>query len=218
MAGRFTFVSVLALAGAIACVVGGSATATVLAAPTITNVSPTSSHAGGSIVITGTDLAGATVTFTQRANGAVPVTAPREATTVSPDGTRITVYLPANGDVEGGQIVQPGNNTIRVTTPEGTATWTQFVVQAQATPGRAPYITRFRPKHAAPGAMVTIFGTHLSGTNLVTLGGMKVRVFRIPSDTRILAKVPNNAHSGKWLVKTPLGMAQSLHPFQVAPL
>ena len=45
-----------------------------------------------------------------------------------------------------------------------------------------------------------------------------MKVFTIPSDGRILAKVPKNAHSGKWRVTTALGTAQSLHPFEVVSL
>ena len=71
-----------------------------------------------------------------------------------------------------------------------------------------PLITQLMPKHAAPGAQITIFAHHFSGATLVKLGGMKAN-FKIPSDSRILVKVPMNAHSGTGRLKTRYGTALS---------
>ena len=49
---------------------------------------------------------------------------------------------------------------------------------------------------------------------VVKLGGVAA-TFRIPEDSRILAKVPKNAHSGRWSVGTATGSAVSPQRFVV---
>jgi hypothetical protein len=202
-----TFVAVFALLAAIACLVGGSAAARSLDAPTIASVSPSSGFAGTNVVITGTNLTGATVSFKRKLPGALSVPVTPENTIVNAEGTKITVVVPDGGDAAGGHLVTPGKNGVYVSTPAGTVIWNMaFVVKDL--PAAKPLITGFGPRKARPGATVTIFGDHLSGAKFVKLAGLKV-TFRVPSDSRILATVPKKGHSGRWSVMTATGLALS---------
>ena len=106
-----------------------------------------------------------------------------------------------------------GANRFTITTPGGSVS-KLFSVTSTNTLGLKPVITQLMPKHAAPGAQITIFGHHFSGASLVKLAGMKA-TFKIPSDSRIVVKVPMKAHSGSWTVKTGYGTAVSGTRFTV---
>jgi hypothetical protein len=210
---QVTFVSVLALLAGIACALGGSAAARSLDAPTITSVSPGSAFAGSNVVIHGTNLTGATVSFKLKKPGAVAVTVLPENAIVNAAGTKITVVIPDGSDAAGGQLVTAGKNGLWVSTPQGQVVWKMgFVVKDLK--AMKPTITGFGPRKAGPGAFVTIFGSHFSGAKVVKLGGVDA-TFRIPNDSRILVKVPVNAHAGKWSVKTATGTALSPQRFVV---
>lgn len=203
-----TFLSVLVLLAGIASVVGGSAAGQrSVDSPTIKSVSKSSGFAGSLVVINGENLAGATVSFKRKMPGAIPVTVTPDNTTINAAGTKITVIVPDGGSAAGGLLVTPGKNGIWVSTPAGQVVWKMAFVVKDVKAVK-PVITGFGPHKAGPGATVTIFGSHLSGAKLVALAGMKV-TFRVPSDSRILATVPKNAHSGRWIVKTPTGTGLS---------
>src|SRR5262249_55416139 len=137
-----------------------------LDAPTITSVSPTSGFAGSTVVITGTNLTGATVSFKLKMPGAQPITVPPEATTVNPAGTQITVVVPNGGDEANGQIVRPGKNGVWVSPPAGTTVWNMAFVVKDLKAAK-PMISGFGPRRAGSGATVTIFGAHFSGATIV---------------------------------------------------
>ena len=199
-------VGFLALAMVVASILGGAATAGRLAAPTITSISPTSGPRGTAVTISGTNLQGATLTWAVAGksgdSGMKTITA-----TVSPDGTTITFSVPDGGSTSNGIMSASGANRVTVTTPEGSVS-KLFSVSTTNKLGVKPALTYLSPRHAAQGAQIIIFGTHLTTTTAVTLGGMKAK-FHIPSDTRIVATVPLTAHSGHWKVTTRYGTAIS---------
>jgi hypothetical protein len=219
MSKRMAHWSTLALAGMLALVLGGAAMARPAAGPTITSVSPTSGSRGTSVTIQGSNLQGATVTWVgtnpaaQGSTSGAMKAAPIQAV-VSADGTEITFSVPDGGDTSNGIMAPAGLNHLTITTPEGSANATFTVTSVNQT-GLKPVITQLMPKRAAPGAQITIFGHHFSGATLVKLGGMKA-TFKIPSDSRILVKVPTNAHSGTWTVRTRYGTALSGVKFTVS--
>jgi len=209
----------LALVGVLAFVLGGAALAARTDAPTITSVSPASGARGTNVVVQGTNLQGASVTWTatnqpgaQGSTSGAMKAAPIQAT-VSPDGTQITFSVPDGGDTSNGIMAPGGLNRFTVTTPGGTITKT-FNVTSANTIGMKPVITQLMPKRAARGAQITIFGHHFTGATFVKIGGMNA-TFRIPSDSRILVRVPMKAHSGSWTVKTAYGTAVSTARFTV---
>jgi subtilisin-like proprotein convertase family protein len=158
--------------------------------PTITSFNPTSGAPGTSVVITGTNLAGATsVTF----GGVVA------AFTVD-SGTQITATVPA------GATTGP----IAVTTANGTATSsTSFSV----TP--APTITSFSPASGKVGTTVVIVGSAFTGATAVAFHGTVASVFTVDSGTQITATVPAGAGTGPISVTTPGGTGTSSAGFVV---
>ena len=211
--------SMLALVGGLAFVLGGAALAAPTDAPTITSVSPSSGARGTTVVVQGANLQQASVTWTgannpgaQGSTSGAQKAAPIQAT-VSPDGTQITFSVPDGGDSSNGIMAPGGANRFTITTPGGSVS-KLFSVTSTNTLGLKPVITQLMPKHAAPGAQITIFGHHFSGASLVKLAGMKA-TFKIPSDSRIVVKVPMKAHSGSWTVKTGYGTAVSGTRFTV---
>jgi IPT/TIG domain/Dockerin type I domain len=148
-------------AGAVDVVVttaGGSATSTggytFVAAPTITNINPTSgTTAGGTaLTITGTNLSGATVTI----GGS-------SATVTGTTATTATFTTPAHA---------AGAVDVTVTTAGGSATSTNGYTYVAA-----PTITNINPTSGttAGGTALTITGTNLSGAT-VTIGGSSATV------------------------------------------
>ena len=71
-----------------------------------------------------------------------------------------------------------------------------------------PSITKFTPTTAKPGAMVTITGKDLTGVKAVEFNGLKA-TFKALSATKLTAKVPSKATSGKITVVTTAGTAVS---------
>ena len=72
-----------------------------------------------------------------------------------------------------------------------------------------PSITTFTPSTAKPGVMVTITGKNLKGAKAVEFAGLKATTFKVDSATKITAKVPAKAKSGKIAVVTSTGTAMS---------
>ena len=155
---------------------GGAALAARTDAPTITSVSPASGARGTNVVVQGTNLQEASVTWTgtNRRGPRDPPGAMKAApiqATVSPDGTQITFAVPDGGDTSQGIMAPGGMNRFTVTTPGGSITKT-FKVTGVNTIGLKPVITQLMPKRARPGAQITIFGHHFTGATLVKIGGM----------------------------------------------
>src|SRR4051812_6500816 len=167
--------SMLALAGVLALAIGGAAMAKHAAGPTISSVSPTTGSRGTSITIQGSNLQQATVTWlgkspaSQGSTSGAMKAAPIQAT-ASADGSQVTFAVPDGGDAANGIMAPAGLNHFTVTTPEGSVNGT-FTVTTLNQTGLKPVITQLMPKHAAPGAQVTIFGHHFSGATLVKIGG-----------------------------------------------
>jgi hypothetical protein len=159
--------------------------------PTISSFSPTTGKVGGSVVITGTGLTGATgVLF----NGVA-------ATTFSVDSdTQITAVVP-NGALTG---------KITVSTPGGTVVSSgTFKVQ--------PSITSFTPASGPVGTTVVITGTAFTGATAVTFNGVPATTFTVDSYSQITATVPCCDASGKIKVTTPGGSGSSTTNFKVPP-
>ena len=214
MRNRMILGSALALMAAVACTIGGSAAAQSFDSPTITTVLPKTGVPGTQVTITGSSFNGATVTFTQRRAGATPIAVPSAAVAINSTGTQMTLAVPDGSDVFEGKMASPGGNTISVVTPQGTATMGFTVITDPNATRTVPIITYFKPLKARGGASVTIYGTHLSGVKKVMLGGAKA-AFKVPSDNRIVATVPKNAHSGKWSIQWNGGTAKSSKSFAV---
>ncbi|WP_339959063.1 IPTL-CTERM sorting domain-containing protein [Delftia acidovorans] len=146
---------------------------TYVSAPTVTSVSPTAGPTAGgtSVVITGTNLSGATaVTF-----GATAAT----GFTVN-SATQITATAPAGS---------PGTVDVRVTTTGGTSA---TGAADQFTYVSAPTVTSVSPTAGptAGGTSVVITGTNLSGATAVTFGATAATGFTVNSATQITATAP----------------------------
>ena len=160
------------------------------AAPAITSFSPASAAPGTTVTISGTSLAGATaVAF----NGAAAVFNVISA-------TQIQTVVPAGSST----------GKVTVTTAGGTATSaTDFVVT-----GGPPSISSFSPTTGAAGTTVTITGTNFTSVDLVSFGGASA-LYSVVSPTELHAAVPAGAASGKIVVATSSGSAQSATDFTV---
>jgi hypothetical protein len=174
---------------------GGTATSaaafTVILAPTIASVLPTSGGIGAAVTITGTNLTGATrVTFNDTA-----------ANYTVDSATELTAIVPAGATT----------GSIAVTKPGGTATSaTSFTVILSST------ITGFSPATGRVGTAVTIVGTNFAGATAVTVDG-RAASYTVESPTRITAIVPLGVAEGRIVVTTADGMAVSEATFVVLP-
>ena len=143
--------------------------------PAVFSLTPNGgSTAGGtSVVISGTDLTGATaVTF-----GGTP------ATTYNVDSaTQITATAPAH---------TAGTVHVQVTTPGGASANTSADDYLYATPP-TPAITGLNPSGGSTtgGTSVVISGTDLTGATAVTFGGTPATTYNVDSATQITATAP----------------------------
>ncbi|MEO5974866.1 MAG: IPT/TIG domain-containing protein [Ilumatobacteraceae bacterium] len=193
-------------AGAVAVILttaGGSDTSTFtyFAVPTISVISPSNGPSTGSttVTITGTNLTGTTgVTFGGTAGTAVTVLSP----------TSVTVVTPAHA---------AGAFDVVLTTPGGEATSpTQYTYVA------TPTITSISPVSGpiAGGTTVTITGTNLNGTTLVTFGARDGTSLVNVSATSITVVNPSHAagFEAPVIVTTPGGSSNSLtYTYVAAP-
>lgn len=154
--------------------------------PVITALSPNPAAPGTTILISGTNLAGATgVMF-----GNVPAT----SFVVNPNGT-ISAVVPAGA-----------GPYVTVTTPQGTSNQAPFSL-----PG-APVVTSFTPTTGGAGATVTVTGLNFTGATGVTIGGTPVASFVVVSPTTIQL-VTASGTTGPIQVTTPAGVGQSANPY-----
>lgn len=160
--------------------------------PTIASFAPATGPAGTQVVISGTNLTGATaVTF-----GGIPAA----AFTVN-SATTITATVPA-GAVSG---------PISVITPNGIAS-----SNASFAISPPPSIGSFTPARGAVGTSVAIAGANLTGASSVRFAGTPAATFTVTSPTSITATVPAGAGAGPISVTTPGGTGMSATPFAVA--
>uniref|UniRef100_UPI0025D7B112 IPT/TIG domain-containing protein n=1 Tax=Tardiphaga sp. TaxID=1926292 RepID=UPI0025D7B112 len=141
--------------------------------PTVTSISPTSGPAGGgtSVIITGTNLSGATaVTFGPTAATGITINSPTQITATSPTGS--------------------GTVDVTVTTAGGTSATS---VNDRFTYIAAPTVTSVSPNSgpAAGGTTVTIVGTgFIVGASTVSFGGTPATGVTVNSTTSITATSP----------------------------
>ena len=148
--------------------------------PTISSFSPTNAANGATVVITGTNLTG--------------------ATSVKFGGVAAASFI-VNSATSISAIVSSGaSGSVSVTTPGGTAIRSGFVYTAAASPS----ISSFTPTSAYTGKAVTISGSGFQGATAVTFGGTKAKSFSVLSDTIIIATVGSGA-SGSVSVSNPMG-------------
>jgi hypothetical protein len=159
--------------------------------PTVTSISPTTGSQGGgtSLVITGTNLAGATaVDFGTVASTHIVVNS----------ATQITATAPA-------QVA--GTVNVTATTPGGTSAQS---AADQFTYGPAPTVTAISPTFgpAAGGTSVTITGTSFTGATSVLFGTTAATSFTVVSATQVTATSPALAAGAVYVnVVTPFGQS-----------
>lgn len=171
---------------------GGTATLTnsytYVAAPTVTNISPSSGPTGGgtSVTITGTNFNGTTaVKF-----GATSAT----GATIN-SNTQITATAPAGS----------GTVDITVTTTGGTSITS---AADQYTYVAAPTLTSVSPNsgNTAGGTSVTLTGTNFTGATSVSFGGIAATGVTVVNATTITATTPaHSAGAVNVAVTTPSG-------------
>jgi plastocyanin len=153
----------------------------VAAAPTLTDVNPSSgSTAGGAnVTLTGTNFAsGCTVDFGGSAGTGTAV----------PNSTTITTTTPAHA---------AGAVTVTVTCPSGTASLTNGFTFTNA-----PSITSVNPTSALPGTTVTITGTGFQNGVMVSFRGVASPTVTFVNATTLQAVVPNISSGPATIVVT----------------
>ncbi len=165
----------------------------------ISSVTPlTGSTAGGtSVVISGSDLSGATaVTFGGTAATSFVVNSDSQITAVTPARSA-------------------GSASIVVTTPAGQATASQLFTYV------APSITQLSPNGGSinGGNSVVIVGNNLLGSTAVSFGGIAATSFVVNSNTQITAVAPARTAGAVTLsVTTPVGVVSSTYTYYATPL
>jgi photosystem II stability/assembly factor-like uncharacterized protein len=146
--------------------------------PTVTSFTPAIASAGATITITGTNLIGASsISF-----GGIP------AGSFSIISTTTIKAVVANG----------ATGNVSVITPYGKVERNGFTFIP------APVITSFTPVSGSVGDKITITGTNLSGTTVISFGGIVATSFTVISDTSITA-VLGTGGTGEVSVTTPGG-------------
>lgn len=170
----------------------------VAAAPTLTNVNPSSgSTAGGtSVTLTGTNFAsGCTVDFGGSAGVGTAV----------PNSTTITTTTPSHA---------AGAVTVTVTCASGSAS-----LMNGFTFNNAPSIVSVNPTSALPGATVTIIGTGFQIGATVSFGGVASPTVTFVNATTLQAVVPNISPGPATIVVTnPDALSASFNGFAVISL
>ena len=180
---------------------------TLVAAPTVSNVSPNSgtTDGGTSVTITGTGFTGATaVNF-----GANPA-----GFTVNND-TSVTAVSPLAG--------APDPVDITVTTLGGTSATSTADLFSYTTSPFAPVVSKVTPNFGSPagGTPVTITGTNFSGTTEVDFGGTPVASFVVnATGTTITTLSPGGSDTVDVTVFGPFGSnpATRADEFSYGPL
>ena len=161
--------------------------------PSIVSFTPVSGPVGTTVVITGTNLAGATsVTF----NGTAAV-----GIVVGQNGTQLTVVVPSGATT----------GAIKVTTATGSATSSSVFTVVSG----APLASSFAPANGVAGTAVTITGQNLAGTSSVKFNGTTAATFTVNSATSVTAVVPVGATTGVITVGGPNGLATTATSFVV---
>jgi hypothetical protein len=120
----------------------------------------------------------------------VPATAASGAISVTTSAGTATSAAPLT--------VLPCQGLQKPTTPAGSGSGT----------AASASITSFKPLYGKAGTTVTITGTGFKGATSVKIGGAAA-AFKVISGTKLTAKLPAKAKSGKIVVKTAAGTATS---------
>jgi RHS repeat-associated protein len=169
---------------------------TVVSAPSITSLSPTSGTVGASVTITGTNFGATQGTSTVRFNG----TAATSITSWS--ATSIVATVPTGATTGNVVVNASGVNS----------NGSSFTVVS------APSITSLSPTSGAVGASVTITGTNFGatqGASSVTFNGTAATSITSWGATSIVATVPTGATTGN-VVVTVSGMSSNGVPFTLS--
>jgi len=175
---------------------GGSATSSasfsVIALPIIYSFTPSSGPLFTTVTITGSNFA--------------------NTSAVKFNGTAASTYsLVSNTSISARVNTGTTSGPISVTTPGGTATSSMpFTVIL------SPTIASFTPGSGGMGTVVTLTGTHYTGTTAVAFGGTAAASFSVVSDTSLTATVGSGT-SGKITVTNPAGTATSTATFTLLP-
>ncbi len=156
---------------------------TILPAPSITSINPTSGTVGEAVTIIGTDF---TQVQSVRFNG-------EDASFAIIDAQTIIAYVP----------VTATNGAVTVTTPGGTATSGIFTV--------IPTISTFFPATGGTGTEVTVSGTNLTNISAITVGGVNT-TFTAINSTTVRLTIGTGA-TGEIIITTPNGVATSEEVF-----
>jgi hypothetical protein len=176
--------------------------------PTINFFAPASGGSGTSVVISGTNLTGATmVSIGGTAAQSFTVNSANQITAIAGSGSSgvISITTP-NGT---------GSSTQSFTfksMPTSTSTSTSTTTPASTTSTPDPTITSFSPTSGGSGTSVVITGMNLIGAAAVTFGSTSAQNFMVNSATQITATVGNGG-SGVISVTTPGGTASSSSVF-----
>ncbi|HXJ65509.1 MAG TPA: IPT/TIG domain-containing protein, partial [Actinomycetota bacterium] len=164
----------------------------------VVDVSPSHGPVGSTVSIYGRGFSPTKANDTVKFNGTV-------ATVTSASTSRLAVKVP-NGTTTG---------PVKVTTGGTTATGPVFTV----IPSGAPVVSSFSPSIAALGATVTINGQKFQPDpveDIVAFGAGRASVTSATA-TRITAKLPTSAASGKVSVTTPFGTGVGTQDLFVPP-
>jgi IPT/TIG domain len=162
-------------------------------APTVSSFSPTSGPVGTIVTVYGSGFSGV---ISVKFNG---TSAPFQVS--SP--TRLYTQVP------GGATTGP----ISVTTSAGTgSSATNFTVIGGG--GGTPVVSSFSPTSGPAGTIVTVYGSGFTGTTAVKFNGTSAQ-FLVASSTKLYARVPTGATTGKISVTTPGGTGTSATNFTV---
>ncbi|MBU8899829.1 IPT/TIG domain-containing protein [Corallococcus sp. M34] len=165
---------------------------TVTPPPTLSAISQGSGTMGQKVVLRGSNLAGATVSFSENLLSACVA-----------NDTQVSTQVPS-GAVSG---------PITVVTPSGKATWDAFTVMSNVT----PVVTALDPPAGPEGTEVTLTGTGFTGTTAVSFQDVPAMAFTVLSDTSLVASVGLRTTSGPVRVTNTHGSGASPQPFSVTP-
>ncbi len=150
-------------------------------APFVSSFTPTSALPGATLTITGGNFSG---------TGSVTIGGTAVASFSVLSSTTITAVV-GNGS----------NGNVSVTTPGGTSAKSGFIIPP-------PTITGFSPSSGGVGAVITITGTNLTGTSLVSFGGITATSFVKQEPFTVTAIVPAGVGTGTTIsLTTPGGVA-----------
>jgi hypothetical protein len=158
--------------------------------PVIQTFSPAAARVGESVTVTGSSLLDAT----GASLGGLP------AQILSSTSSNAVLRVPAITDSAPITLITPGGAFL---------TATSLIL--------LPTVDTFTPVGAAPGAVVTLNGTGLSGTTAVRFGQLPAVTFTNVSPTAVTAVVPIGAFTGPITLTTGNGSYTSATSFVVAP-